>query len=103
MDSRKIPVFLPLTIKGSKLFIVLSAINLQKTCSDVIFVDVPSNANTAQQAAGRILRIGQERICRFWVLTLDHSYDQCIQANALTGPLSKTFSGVYTLILFPTG
>ncbi|KAL8793661.1 MAG: hypothetical protein Q9195_003710 [Heterodermia aff. obscurata] len=47
----------------------------------MVFIDCPSIASTALQCSGRILRMGQGRICRFWILTLDHSYDQVIQAN----------------------
>ena len=83
----------PVQILITSMRISATAINLQTTCSDVIFVDVPSNANTAQQAAGRVLRIGQERTCRFWILTMDHTYDQCIQANAANKMISIIAGG----------
>ena len=57
-------------------------------CSEIIFLDVPSNDNTAEQAAGRVLRLSQERNFFFWILTLDHSYDQTIQVNTMNNMLS---------------
>ena len=36
------------------------AINLQKDCSDVIFVDVSSNAQSTQQCGGRVSRRSAE-------------------------------------------
>ena len=59
-----------------------TAINLQKDCSTVIFVDVPSNAQSTLQAAGRVIRIGQKQRCTIYILTIDHTYDQVLQATA---------------------
>ncbi len=74
----------PLQVLVISLRISSVAINLQACCSDVIFVDVPGNAQTALQAAGRVLRIGQTRVCRIWVMCVDHSYDQTIQYRNTT-------------------
>ena len=42
----------------TSLRISATAINLYHNYSDVIFVDTPSNAQTALQASGQVLRIG---------------------------------------------
>ena len=52
------------------------SLNLQKDCADVMFVDVPSNAQSTQQAVERVIRKGQRRACNIYILTTDHSYDQ---------------------------
>ena len=48
----------------------------------MVFVDVPSNAQPTQHAAGRVIRIGQQKACTIYILTTDHSYDQVLQAAA---------------------
>ena len=50
-----------------------TALNLQGDCSAVIFVDVPSNAQSTQQAACRVIRIGQRKACNIYILTTDHT------------------------------
>ena len=59
-----------------------TALNLQGDCSAVIFVDVPSNAQSTPQAAGRVIRIGQRKACNIYILTTDHTYDQVLQSIA---------------------
>lgn len=59
-----------------------TSLNLQKDCADVIFVDVSFNAQSTQQAAGRVIRIGQQRACTIYILTTDYTYDQVLQATA---------------------
>ena len=39
------------------------AINLQKDCSELSFMDVPSNAQSVQQCGGRVVRIGHCSLC----------------------------------------
>ena len=58
------------------------SINLQKDCSDAISIDVPSNAQATLQAGARVVRIGQTRSCSIYIVTLDHSYGQYLQALA---------------------
>ena len=80
-----------LQILVTSLRISATALNLQNDCSDVIFVDTPSNAQSALQAGGRVSRIGQRRICHMYVLTLNHSYDQTLQwrgTNKMLGILA---------------
>ena len=67
-----------LQILVTSLRISATALNLQSGCSDVIFINTPSNAQSALQAGNRVSRIGQRRICHMYVLTLDHSYDQTL-------------------------
>ena len=50
-----------LQILVTSLRISATALNLQNGCSDVIFIDAPSNAQSALKAGGRELRIGQRR------------------------------------------
>ena len=53
-----------------------TAVNLQDDCSNMVFLDCPTNAQIALQAGGRTLRIGQTRTCIQYVIVLDLSYDQ---------------------------
>ena len=46
----------PLQILITSLRISATALNLQNDCSDVIFIDTPSNAQNALQAGGRVLQ-----------------------------------------------
>ena len=62
--------------------IASTALNLHKACSDVIFVEQPPNSQTANQAMGRINRLGQKRACTVLSIAVDHTYDQAIAANA---------------------
>ena len=48
----------PVQCLVTSLRISATALNLQKDCLDVIFIDPPSNAQTALQAGGRVCRIG---------------------------------------------
>lgn len=50
--------------------------------ADVMFIDTPSNAQSAPQTAARGFRTGQEMACNFYLITNDHSYDRVLQANA---------------------
>ena len=59
-----------------------TSLNLQKACYHMVMVDVPESANTAMQAIGRIFRIHQTKEQQIWILTVDHTYDQVIQARS---------------------
>lgn len=50
---------------------------------------MPGKINTTLQAIGRLHRIGQGRIQRVTILTVDHSYDQVLQAKATTKMLDQ--------------
>ena len=66
-------------------FICISAIalNLQKNCNDVVFLNVSTNAQTAVQCGNQMFRIGQKRICNLWIITTNHTYDQIIQTQTV--------------------
>ena len=53
----------PIPVLVTSVEVSATAINLQRDCADVIFTDVPSNAQSTQQAAGRVIRIGQDSAC----------------------------------------
>ena len=72
----------PVQVLVTSLKVSSTSLSLQKDCADVIFVDVPSNAQAAQQAAGRVIRIGQLNGCTIYIITPDHSYDQTLQTCA---------------------
>lgn len=61
--------------------IAATAVILQADYYDVIFLDIPNNAQTLLQAGARVLRIGQGFLCNFFILTVDDTYDQATQAN----------------------
>ncbi|KAL8893244.1 MAG: hypothetical protein Q9192_005457 [Flavoplaca navasiana] len=61
--------------------IAATAVNLQGDCDDVLFLDIPNNAQTLLQAAARVLRMGQKNPCNFYIITADGTYDQSTQAN----------------------
>ena len=66
-------------------FICISAtaLNLQENCSDVVFLNVSTNAQTTVQCGSWVFRIGQKRICNLWIVTTNHTYDQAIQVQAV--------------------
>lgn len=52
-----------------------TGLNLQACCADMFFIVTPSNTQTALQAAGRIIRIGQHLGCSIYIIVTGHSYD----------------------------
>lgn len=60
------------------------SINLQHACSDIVFLDIPKNANLTLQAIGRVYRLRQREEVSVQVLALNHSYNRVIQCNAAT-------------------
>ena len=65
----------------TSLRIFFIAINFQSTCFEVFFVNVSTNVNIVLQIADRILRLSQTQTCFFTMLTIDHIYDQILQAH----------------------
>lgn len=59
-----------------------TSINMQEGGADILFAGTFTNAQMAQQASGRVLRIGQLRKCTFYVLSTNYSYDQALSALA---------------------
>src|SRR5947207_11947939 len=58
-------------------------VNLQRGCAKLVMMGMPENINTLLQTIGRIDRLGQPRIQEVWVLGVDHTYDQILQASAV--------------------
>lgn len=56
-------------------------VNLHRDCHKVCMLGMPENVNTLLQAIGRVHRLGQKEDQLIWILGLDHSYDQWIQAK----------------------
>ena len=72
-----------------------SSVNLYYACADVVFVDVPPNASEMFQAIGRVFRLGQVRMGRIVILTLDQTYDgtlQCRAASKMIGNIAAQSS-----------
>ena len=57
--------------------------NMQHDCCDVVFVDTWPFVSNVAQCGGRVHRIEQTKICHFYTINLDHSYDQMIQENVV--------------------
>ena len=53
----------PVQVLVTSLKVSSVAINLQRDCSDVIFVDVSSNTQSTQRCGGSVVRIGERRPC----------------------------------------
>ena len=59
-----------------------ASLNLHHACADCLFIDVPVSANVMLQALHRIFRLGQKKTGNIVLVTLNHSYDQALQAKA---------------------
>jgi hypothetical protein len=57
-------------------------VNLQGCCSKTIIMDTAANVNTVIQTIGRIHRLGQKEVQDIYIVTVDHTYDQVLQAKA---------------------
>ena len=66
-----------------------SGLNLHHCCADVIILCMAENISSLMQALGRIHRLGQKKIQRVRIITLDHSYDQIMQFNQTTKMLQQ--------------
>ena len=58
-----------------------TSLNLQFACCRVVFMESNMNANTLLQGIGRVFRIGQRAPICVWILIVDGTYDQCLQAR----------------------
>src|SRR5436853_5161062 len=58
-------------------------VKLQRGCAKLVMMGMPENINTLLQTIGRIHRLGQPRVQEVWVLDVDHTYDQILQASAV--------------------
>ena len=72
----------PSQIMVTSINVSSASINLQKGCSDVIFLDVPPSCSTLLQGICRLFRLSQQRQVQAVVVTLDGTYDQIMQARA---------------------
>lgn len=55
----------------------------------MIFLNVLGSANTLLQAIGHIFHLGQTCSQRVWIVTVDRTYDQIIQARAARKMISQ--------------
>ena len=62
---------------------------IEKTCSDMVFYEVPNSIPKAVQAISRIHRPGQKRPQQVWILTTDGTYDQVLQSRLATKGISQ--------------
>jgi len=67
-------------------------VNLQGCCSKTIIMDTAANVNTIIQTIGRIHRLGQKEVQDVYIITVDHTYDQVLQAKA-TNKMIAQLSG----------
>ncbi|KAJ9663132.1 hypothetical protein H2201_005803 [Coniosporium apollinis] len=56
--------------------------NLQEVCWNLVMLDVLESANIAAQRIGRVFRLKQKHRQNVWIVTVDHTYDQVIQARS---------------------
>ena len=57
--------------------------NMQNDCCDCIFLDIWLSTSNVSQCFDRIHRMKQIKICHFYIVNLDHFYDQVVQINAI--------------------
>lgn len=93
-NDKDFPAQVTVTSVRISFSISFTAISFQKDCSDVIFMDVPSKAQSTLQAGGRVIRIGQRSACNLYILTTDYSYDQALQATA-ANKIDHPYCGLY--------
>lgn len=55
--------------------------NFQKCCSHILFLELGNNVADLLQGLGRGHRIGQKKRLKIYVLTIDHTFDQVMQAK----------------------
>ena len=77
--------FLNLNVQMLITFIHISttALNLQKNCNDVVFLNVSINAQKIIQCGDQMFQISQKRICNLWIITTNHTYNQIIQIQTI--------------------
>ena len=56
--------------------------NLQKSCHNIVMLEVPGSGCTTNQTIGRVWRMGQKFVAKIYLLTTDLTYDQVIQSRA---------------------
>lgn len=63
------------TVLVTNLRLGATSMNLQKGCSDLVFLEVPKSANTAAQGIWQVHRIWQTWIQNIWIVTVNHTED----------------------------
>ncbi|KAJ9635369.1 hypothetical protein H2199_008372 [Coniosporium tulheliwenetii] len=53
-----------------------------EVCWNLVMLDVLESANIAAQRIGRVFRLKQKHRQNVWIVTVDHTYDQVIQARS---------------------
>ena len=66
--------------------------DMEHCYSDVLFLYIWTNRQSAFQTGGRVLRIGQANECTFYVLSTNYSYDQVLAACA-TSKMAPVIAG----------
>ena len=69
--------------------ITVPSLNLQQDCFHMLFADIPEEENTLNQCIKSIHRMGQRHAQKVWILTVDRTYDQVIQARAASKYLGQ--------------
>lgn len=59
-----------------------TSFNAQRSCADMIILEIPWNLSTVDQMVGRLWRVGQDKEVKVHILVVDFTYDQVIQARA---------------------
>lgn len=57
-------------------------LNLHHAADKIVVMDFPENIGFVIQIVGRLHRLGQQHEQRCWIVTVQHTYDQILQANA---------------------
>ena len=63
------------------IWISLSSVTLHYECPGLMFADVGPIRSEMQQSIGRVYRFGQLHALDAYLLPLDHSHDQVLQAH----------------------
>lgn len=69
--------------------ITVPSLSLQEDCFNMLFADIPEEENILKQCIKSIHRMGQRHAQKIWILTVDHTYDQVIQAKAASKYLGQ--------------
>lgn len=59
-----------------------TSFNAQRSCADMIILEIPWNLSTVDQMVGRLWRVGQDKEVKVHILVVDFTYNQVIQARA---------------------
>jgi hypothetical protein len=54
---------------------------MQKCCNNLVIMEIPESDSATLQAISRVFRLGQTKVSCIWIVTVNHSYDQVLQAR----------------------